>query len=77
VVVTLKLCGEFILVLMDVTYLLSWTPRFNSRPVRVGFIVGKLAVRQVFVEYFHFSMSSHQNFVLINSPLPTLYNLSS
>ena len=77
VVVKLKVSSEFISVWMDVTYLLQWMPRFNSRPVRVGFIVGKLAVGHVFVEYFCFSMSFHQNFILINSPVPTLYNLSS
>jgi len=77
VVVTLKFCSEFVLVWMDVTYLLPWTPRFISRPVRVGFIVGKVAVGQDFVEYFCFSVSFHQNFILFNSPVPTLYNLSS
>lgn len=69
---TLKLCSEFISVLMDVTYLLPWTPSFNSRPVHMGFIVGKVTVGQVLVEYFCFSMSFHQNFILFNSPVPTL-----
>jgi len=72
-VVTLKLFSEFITVWMDVTYLLPWTPRFNPRPVDWGFVVGKVAVGQVFVENFCFSLSFHQNFILINSPVPTLY----
>ena len=62
---------------MDVTYLLPWMPRFNPRPVHVGFVVGKVVVGQVFVEYFCSSMSFHENFIPINSPVPTLYNLSS
>ena len=51
---TLKLFSEFISVWMDVTYLLPWTPRFIPRPVQCGFVIGKVAVGQVFVEYFCF-----------------------
>jgi len=52
-----------------------WRPTFSPRPVHVGFVVDKVAMGQIFYEYFSFplSVSFHQCSILIYLS-PMLHN---
>jgi hypothetical protein len=46
---------------------------FNPKPAHVGFVVDKVTLGQVFLEYFSFPLSFHQCSTFIHLPL-TIYN---
>jgi hypothetical protein len=48
-----------------------WRPKFSPRPVHVGFVVDKVAMGQIFYEYFSFLLSVpfHQCSISIYLPL--------
>jgi hypothetical protein len=56
----------------------SWFRRFSYRPVYVGFVVGKVTVREVFLWILPFSRSvSFRQCSTIIQPSSTLYKLSN
>jgi len=51
-------CWDFTMLRWLITGLIHKKPRFNVRPVHMRFLVGRVALGQVFVEVFWFSLVS-------------------